>query len=294
MRCYLCPRNCGAERDKGEYGFCGAGDKAKIARAALHFWEEPCISGAKGSGAVFFSYCTLKCTFCQNYKISAEGMGYELSDSELAQTFLNLENQGANNINLVTPTHYVPNIINALDIAKSKGLSLPIVYNCGGYENVETIRMLDGYIDIYLPDMKYFNDKYSRMYSGADNYFETAKKALVQMYFQTGKNQFDKNGIMTKGIIVRHMMLPTLLFDTKKVIDYLYKTYGDNIYISLLSQYTPISSIKNHPILSKKISPTYYASMVNYCIDKGMTNVFVQENDSADDCYIPKFYDKKP
>lgn len=293
MKCLLCPRKCGADREKGEFGFCGAGDKIKIARAALHFWEEPCLSGKSGSGAVFFSHCTLKCIFCQNYKISADGIGYELTDRELADVFLRLMNEGANNINLVTPTHYVPHIIKALDIAKSSGMTLPIVYNCGGYESVETIRSLKGYIDIYLPDMKYYSDKYSYLYSGVKNYFNTAKAAISEMYNQVGTPVFDSSGIMKRGMIVRHMMLPSLLFDTKRVIDYLFDTYGDNIYISLMSQYTPMPQMKNHPILSKKVSQKYYNSMVNYCMEKGMTKVFIQEGESASESFIPFFSDKK-
>lgn len=291
MRCLLCPRKCGVDRNV-ETGFCRAENKVKIARAALHFWEEPCISGKEGSGTVFFSHCTLKCVYCQNRKISTGGCGYYVTDSELADIFIDLQNSGANNINLVTPTHYVPQIINALDIAKKNGLTLPILYNCGGYESTETIKMLGGYIDIYMPDMKYFDDKYAIKYSSAPNYFRTASAALNEMYSQVGSTELDENGIMKKGMLVRHLMLPHLLFDTKKIMDYLRKTYGDKIYISLMSQYTPMPAVENIPELNQKLNPKQYETMIEYCIEHGMENVFIQEGEAASESFIPEFYDK--
>ena len=291
MRCLLCPRKCGIDRNV-ETGFCRAENKVKIARAALHFWEEPCISEKNGSGTVFFSHCTLKCIYCQNRKISTGGSGYYVTERELADIFINLQNRGANNINLVTPTHYVPQIINALDIAKENGLTLPILYNCGGYESIQTIKMLDGYIDIYMPDMKYFDDKYAIKYSSAPNYFGTAAAALNEMYSQVGDAELDENGIMKKGMLVRHLMLPHLLFDTKKIMDYLRKTYGDKIYISLMSQYTPMPVVENIPELNKKLNPKQYETMIEYCIEHGMENVFIQEGEAASESFIPEFYDK--
>lgn len=291
MRCLLCPRKCGIDRNF-ETGFCRAGNKVKIARAALHFWEEPCISGESGSGTVFFSHCTLKCVYCQNQKISTGGSGYYVTERELADIFIDLQNRGANNINLVTPTHYVPQIINALDIAKENGLTLPILYNCGGYESTEIIKMLDGYIDIYMPDMKYFDDKYAIKYSSAPNYFKTAAAALNEMYSQVGDAEFDENGIMKKGMLVRHLMLPHLLFDTKKIMDYLRKTYGDKIYISLMNQYTPMPAVENIPELNQKLNPKQYETMIEYCIEHEMENVFIQEGETASESFIPEFYDK--
>lgn len=290
MRCLLCPRKCGVDRNT-ETGFCRADNRVKIARAALHFWEEPCVSGKSGSGTVFFSHCTLKCVYCQNRKISTGGCGYYVTEDELAHIFIDLCEQGANNINLVTPTHYVRQIINALDIAKNNGFNLPVLYNCGGYENVETIKMLNGYIDIYMPDMKYFDDKYAIKYSSAPNYFETAAAALNEMYAQTGSVKLDENGIMKKGILVRHLMLPHLLFDTKKIMDYLREQYGDKIYISLMNQYTPMAA-DNIPELNQKLNPKHYEAMINYCIEQGMENVFIQEGETASESFIPEFYDK--
>lgn len=287
--CTLCPRKCKADRNSGVVGFCGASRQIKIARAALHFWEEPCISGEHGSGTVFFSYCTMKCVFCQNYDISTLNKGKIITESELADIFLDLQEQGANNINLVTPTHYVPQIIAALDDAKAHGLTLPILYNTSGYENTETIKMLNGYIDIYMPDMKYFDDKYAVKYSNSPHYFDIAAAAIHEMYNQVSAPVFSENGIMQKGMIVRHLMLPGLLFDTKKIMDYLHTEYGNNIYVSLMSQYTPLPHVHRFPELNRKLNPQQYAAMIDYCANLGMENVFVQEGEAADESFIPPF-----
>ena len=292
MKCMLCPHMCGAERDK-QTGWCGAGNKIKIARAALHYWEEPCISGKNGSGAVFFSHCTMKCIFCQNYSISSDNTGVEITNEELTDFFLRLQSQGAENINLVTPTHYLHDIIKSLDAAKAKGLTIPIVYNTGGYERVETIKMLKGYIDVYLPDMKYYSDKYSVRYSNAKDYFKYASGAIEEMFAQTGRPVFDERGIMQKGVIVRHMLLPHRLFEAKKIVDYLYTKYGDDIFISLMSQYTPFGNISNYPELSEKIKPEYYQSLIDYAEYLGITNAFIQDTQSGNERYIPDFYDNK-
>ncbi|MBR4173421.1 MAG: radical SAM protein [Clostridia bacterium] len=286
--CTLCPKKCCVNRKKGEVGFCGATDKVKIARSDLHFWEEPCISGKNGSGTVFFSHCNLHCIYCQNRKISYFGIGKYLSVSELAASFINLQEKGANNINLVTPTHYVPQIIEAVSLARKNGLVLPILYNSSGYENVETIKMLNGIIDIYLPDMKYFDNRYALKYSGAKNYFETASRAIAEMFSQVGKCVFDGNGIIKKGVIVRHLMLPHLLFDSKKVIDYLYKTYKDDIFISIMNQYTPIGKLP--PELDEKISEKYYGTLIDYAAGLGVKNAYIQEGDTAKESFIPGFY----
>ena len=287
--CNLCPRRCGVDRTAGETGFCGASDRVKIARSALHFWEEPCISGKNGSGTVFFSHCTLKCRFCQNYEISTCSRGYEISEETLCEKFLDLQSQGANNINLVTPTHFVPQIISALDMAKRRGLTIPIVYNTSGYENIETLKMLDGYIDIYMPDMKYYDDKYAIKYSAAPKYFEIAKAAIHEMFNQVSYPVFDEHNIMQKGVIVRHLMLPGLLFDTKKLMDYLYSAYGNSIYISLMSQYTPLPHVKDFPELDRKLNMKHYEAMVDYCAELGIENAFIQEGEAADESFIPPF-----
>lgn len=289
MQCNICPRRCGADRENGRLGFCGASNKIRIARAALHFWEEPCLSGANGAGTVFFSYCNMKCVYCQNYRISTRGAGHEVSIGELAEIFLDLQSQGANNIDLVTPTHYALDIAEAVKKAKDSGLHIPVLYNCGGYESVETLKRLEGLIDIYMPDMKYYRDKYAVKYSSAPKYFETACAALEEMYRQTGAVVLDENGIMQSGVIVRHMMLPGLMLDTKKIMDYLFDTYGNNIYISLMSQYTPLKNVERFPELNRKIDMKKYNSIVDYCMNRGMENVFIQEGSAAKESFIPCF-----
>lgn len=288
--CTLCPRNCGADRTSGKPGYCGADDKIRIGGYRLHLWEEPCISGTNGSGTVFFSHCPLKCVFCQNYGISTKNNGYIITEHELCEIFLNLQKQGACNINLVTPTHYLPQIISALDIAKSRGLHLPIVYNCGGYESVESIKILNGYIDIYLPDMKYYSDKYAVRYSGAKNYFAYCSAAIREMFHQTGACRFDENGMLKKGVIVRHLMLPGLLFDTKKILDYLHSEYGNDIFISIMNQYTPLSTLpKSFPELNKKLNLKMYDAILNYAAEIGIENAYVQEDGTASESFIPDF-----
>lgn len=287
--CILCPRKCGADRNSGKIGFCGANASLKIGKAYLHQWEEPSISGINGSGTVFFSHCNLRCVFCQNYEISSEHNGKIISVDELCDIFLDLQNQKAHNINLVTPTHYAVQIANALTLAKSNGLKIPVVYNCGGYECSDTLKLLDGLIDIYMPDIKYFDDKYAIKYSNAPHYFDYAKKAVSEMYRQTGKNIFD-NGIMKKGVIVRHMLLPGLLFDSKKILDYLHNEYADNIYISIMSQYTPMPNVKNYPEINKTVSKKYYDALVNYAVSIGIENAYIQDGESAGESFIPSFY----
>lgn len=290
--CTLCPRNCKVNRLENNIGFCRAGKYPKVARSALHFWEEPCISGSRGSGTVFFSNCTLKCIFCQNKKISFEGIGEEITCERLAELFLEQQEQGALNINLVTPTHYIPQIIYSLDLAKKHGLTLPVVYNTGGYEKASSIKLLEGYVDIYLPDFKYYNDKYAIRYSNAPNYFKYASESLAEMVRQTGKVKFNEKGIAVSGTIVRHLMLPGLLFDSKKILDYLYSSYGDNIYISIMNQYTPMAEFPEFPELSKKISWEYYNCLIDYAVDIGIKNAFIQDEETADESFIPEFYNK--
>lgn len=290
--CRLCPRNCGVNRAKGEKGYCGAGESLKVARASLHFWEEPCISGENGSGTVFFSNCTLKCVFCQNRKISNNGIGEEITPNRLAEIFLNLQKDGALNINLVTPTHFIPQILEALDIAKSIGLTLPVLYNTSGYEKASTIKLLKGYIDIFLPDFKYFSNSLAEKYSNAKDYFKYASESLAEMVLQTGKPVFDKNGIIKSGTIVRHLMLPKQLFDSKRVIDYLYSTYKDDIFISIMNQYTPIGNLEKHPELRHRVSAEYYDCLIDYALDLGVKNAYIQGRDTAKESFIPDFFEK--
>lgn len=289
-KCTLCPRNCNVDRTSSSLGFCNATDKVKIARASLHFWEEPCISGTKGSGTVFFSNCNLKCVFCQNHKISHGGFGKEISIEKLSSIFLNLQDRGAHNINLVTPTHYAFQIIKALDLAKKNGLSIPILYNSNGYEKESTIESLKGYIDVYLPDFKYFNDKYAIKYSNCKNYFKYASSSIEKMYMQVGAPSFDSKGLIKKGVIIRHLMLPGLLFDSKKIVDYIYSKFKDNVYLSIMNQYTPIDSLTNkYPEINKTLNPKHYKSFINYCAELGIKNAFIQDSESSSEKFIPDF-----
>lgn len=286
--CNLCIRNCKIDRLSGQVGVCNSTGTLKIARAKLHHWEEPCISGSKGSGTVFFSNCNLKCVFCQNHLISQEGNGLEISINRLSEIFLELQSQGAHNINLVTPTHYVPQIIEALKISKSNGLTIPILYNTNSFDSLETIKLLNGYIDVYLPDFKYFDDKYSITYSKAAGYSKNVLEIIKEMVSQVGEPQF-KDGIIQKGVIVRHLLLPGLLFDSKKVIDILYNNFGDNIYISLMNQYTPLYNAKNYPEINKSINPKIYDSLINYAVNIGVKNGFIQEEGANSESYVPSF-----
>ena len=285
--CTLCPRQCHADRRK-KFGFCRSGDTVRAARAALHMWEEPCISGGNGSGTVFFSGCVLKCCFCQNYKISAENYGKELSVSELADVFLRLADEGADNINLVNPTHFLPSIISALEIAKKK-ISLPVIYNSGGYERTETIRELDGLIDVYLPDIKYFSSEISSEYSAAPDYFEYAVPAVREMFRQTGKIQLDESGLIQKGLIIRHLVLPTHRHDSFRVLDEIAKNFpADEIFISLMSQYTPFYKSCEHKEINRRISTFEYNSVCDHAVRLGFDG-FMQERSSAKEEYTPEF-----
>ena len=287
--CRLCPRNCGVNRLDGEIGYCRAGKEIKIARASLHQWEEPCISGTRGSGTVFFSNCSLNCVFCQNHSISQEGIGNNVSIERLSHIFLDLQAQGAHNINLVTPTHYVCLIIDAIKLAKQKGLILPILYNSSGYENLETLKLLKGYIDVYLPDIKYFHDKYALRYSGAKDYFYYARRAVNEMFDQVGQVKFDSNGIIQKGVLIRHLLLPGLLFDSKKIIDFIYKNFKDSVYISIMNQYTPLYKVSEFNEINKPLNPKHYDSLINYALAIGVNNGFIQDSGTSSNAYVPEF-----
>ena len=287
--CLLCNRKCEVNRLKGELGVCSAGDSIRIARAALHLWEEPPISGENGSGTVFFSHCNFKCVFCQNHEISQNYNGATISIERLSDIFLELQQKGANNINLVTPTHYVPQIIEALDIAKVKGLKLPILYNTNGYDSLDTIKYLDGYIDVYLPDFKYFNNKYAIKYSKVNDYKDNLIPVLKEMIRQTGSTKFDDNGLITKGVIIRHLMLPGLLFDSKKVIDTIYKTFGNQVYISIMNQYTPMFKACEYPEINKRLNSKHYDSLINYASEIGVINGFIQDSEASSTDFVPSF-----
>ena len=288
--CILCPRNCNTNRNDGNIGACMVSGKLKLARAALHYWEEPCISGEAGSGAVFFSGCSLHCVFCQNEEISRGQSGKEIGKERLVEIFLELQEKGANNINLVTPGQYVPHIIWAVERARDQGLKLPIVYNTSSYEKVETIMRLQGIVDIYLPDFKYMSSDIAMKYSKAKDYPEIAKAAIAEMVRQQPNPVFDEEtGLMKRGIIVRQLLLPNLLEDAKAIVKYLYDTYGDNIYLSLMSQFTPLSNVENYPELNRKVSEKEYEEYVNYAIELGVENGFIQEEDVADESFIPHF-----
>lgn len=287
--CKLCPRNCGVNRNSEAFGFCKAGRNVNLARASLHNWEEPCISGTNGSGTVFFSNCNLRCVFCQNHEISQEGCGKEVSIGRLSNIFLEQQKRGAHNINLVTPTHYVPQIIDAIKAARNSGLTVPIVYNSNGYENVETIQALKGLIDIYLPDLKYYSNKYSLKYSKVDNYFEFASKAIKEMVNQIPKPVFNEHGLMLKGVIIRHLMLPGLLFDSKKIIDYIYTNFGDKVYLSLMNQYTPMFKASDYPEINKPLNKAHYESLISYSLNLGIKHGFIQEDGTVSESFIPHF-----
>ena len=345
--CTLCPRGCGVDRLHGVRGRCGCDSEIYVARAALHMWEEPCISGNRGSGTVFFSGCPLGCVFCQNANIANAKVGKKISVERLSEIFLEQQDRGALNINLVTPTHYIPQIVKALEIAKSHGLKLPVVYNTGGYEKVEALRMLDGLVDVYLPDMKYMSSELAGEYSHATDYPQVAKAALAEMFRQVGKPVFqeesklevpgcdgamndsdrkniaesialqyggahgeagtlvqteelestDEDGlIMTRGMIVRHLVLPGCTSDSKAVIKYLYDTFGDDIYMSIMSQYTPMpqflpggSMHDRYPELGRCLTDKEYDEVVDYAIALGVENAFIQEGDVAKDSFIPDF-----
>ncbi len=333
-KCMLCPRKCGADRLSGHIGYCGETAEIRAARAALHMWEEPCISGSNGSGAVFFSGCNMKCVFCQNHDIASSEIGRPISSERLSDIFLELQEKHANNINLVTPSHFVPQICKSLIRAKDNGLSIPVIYNTSSYECVETLRMLDGLIDVYLPDLKYFSSDLSRRYSNAPDYFPVASAAIAEMFRQVGTPVFEnevlydghpadsvynldhKNNdihgetsspentdrcsessdydiseseIIKKGVIVRHLCLPGSTNDSKAVLKYLFDTYGNDIYVSIMSQYTPLEQMQSDPVLGRKLTDSEYNDVVDFCISVGMENAFIQDGETASESFIPAF-----
>ncbi len=288
-RCNLCPRNCNINRINGEKGVCSSTDKLRVARAALHYWEEPCISGDNGSGAVFFSGCALRCVFCQNSDISSGVSGKDISIERLCDIFFELKEKGANNINLVTGDHYIPQIIDAISMARDKGFDLPFIFNCSGYEKVSQIKMLRGYIDVFLPDFKYYSSELSFKYSKAKDYFSIAEKSIAEMFRQQPKLIFDNNGMIKKGVVVRHLVLPGCADDSERVISYLYNTYKDDIIISIMNQYTPVKGLDLPDELKRKVTSFEYDRVVDFAVDIGVENAFVQEEGTVSESFIPRF-----
>lgn len=288
--CTLCPRNCHANRAAGQTGFCGQTARLRAARAALHFWEEPCISGDCGSGTVFFSGCSLQCVFCQNHEIALGESGKAISVERLSHIFLELQEKGAANINLVTAGHFIPQVCRALELSKADGLSVPIVYNTGSYEKIDSLQLLDGLVDIWLPDLKYFSADLSTRYSSAPDYFQVATSAIAEMFRQTPVAVFDPHtGLMQRGIIVRHLLLPGQAADSKKILRYLHTTYGNTIYISIMNQYTPLAGVSQIPGLNRKVTPEEYRRVLDFADRIGIENGFMQEDGTAAESFIPPF-----
>ena len=288
MVCNLCPRNCNTDRST-KVGYCKMTDTLKVSRGALHFWEEPCISGENGSGTVFFSGCNMGCVYCQNQDISHEGFGKEITVERLAEIFIELEKKSAHNINLVTPTHFAPQIVQAVKISRKNGLSIPVVYNTSGYEKAENIENLKGTVDVFLPDFKYFYSETAKKYSFCADYPQMVKKAIAQMVKQTGPCVFDNDRMIQKGVIVRVLVLPGHTDEAKQIIEYLYTTYKDDIFISIMSQYTPCTDLQKYPEINRKLTQEEYDDVIDFAVELGLENGFVQEGESASESFIPPF-----
>lgn len=287
--CTLCPRQCKVNRLEGRPGYCGMDSTVRVARAALHMWEEPCISGKKGSGAVFFSGCGLRCCFCQNRDIAIGDCGKEITVERLSEIFLELQEKGAANLNLVTGAHYVPQIVQALEMAKGKGFRLPVVYNSSGYEQVGILRMLEGYVDVYLPDMKYADGKLAADFSHAEDYPLVAKAAIAEMVRQTGSCEFGEDGYIQKGTIIRHLILPGHTRNSIAVLDYLHRTYGNKVFISVMNQYTPVWQQEKYPELNRKVTRREYEKVLDAAVELGIENGYFQEGETAKESFIPAF-----
>jgi len=288
-RCGLCPRGCGIDRLAGETGFCGAGRDARVALASLHQWEEPCLSGDRGSGTVFFSHCNLRCVFCQNHAISHDGAGKRISIKRLSEIFREQQTRGAHNLNLVSPTPYVPQILATIDCARARGFTLPVVYNTNSYETPATVSALAGYVDIYLPDLKYFDPQIAVKYSAAPDYFHHAAKAVEAMVKQAGPPLLGNDGLMRRGVIIRHLLLPGFLEDSKRIVEFIHRTFGDAVYLSLMSQYTPVYKAAEYPEINRTVEQTEYSTLVDYARSLGVSNGFIQEGGSAMESFIPEF-----
>lgn len=290
MKCKLCPRGCNVDRDGGEIGYCGETSKIRVARTSLHQWEEPCITGKYGSGTVFFSGCSLKCIFCQNHNIADSSVGQVFTTQQLAEAFLRLQENKASNINLVTAGHYVKQIVPAIELAKEQGLHIPVVYNSSAYETVESLRMLNGLIDVYLPDCKFFSAEISENYAKTKDYFDVASKAIDEMVNQVGTPIFDeKTGNMIKGVIVRHLVLPGHTKDSMAILKCLHETYGNQIFISIMSQFTPVIRQEKYLNLNRTVTKREYRKVLEYALLLGVENAFIQEGDAAEESFIPEF-----
>lgn len=288
-KCEICPHRCKIDRTKNQIGRCKSKDTVKVAIASIHKFEEPCISGKNGSGTVFFSNCNLSCEFCQNYEISQRGLGKEISIERLSEIFLEQQLRGAENINLVSPTSYAVQIIEAIKIAKSKGLKIPIIYNTNGYENIETIRFLNGYIDVYLPDLKYAENDLAKKYSKVDNYFEIATKAIKEMYNQVQENKYDENGLIKKGIIIRHLILPNHTENSRKVLKWVNDNMPKDITVSVMAQYFPTYKAKEIKDINRKITKYEYQKIENYLYSLDLENGYIQEMGNNEEIYVPKW-----
>jgi putative pyruvate formate lyase activating enzyme len=287
--CRLCPRNCGVDRTAGKTGFCRAPLKPKVARAALHFWEEPCLSGVQGSGAVFFSHCNLKCTFCQNYRISQEHFGREVDIPTLTSIFRELEQQGAHNINLVSPTPYIPQVAAAIKKARSLGMKIPVVYNSNAYEEAGALAQLEGLVDVYLPDLKYAGQETAARFSGAPDYFAADSQTIREMYRQVGLPSFDTGGLMTGGLMIRHLILPGQLADTQQVLRWIAGNFPREVYVSLMAQYFPAYRAVQTPPLNRRLTGQEYNQAMETLLQLGLESGYVQELTAADECYVPPF-----
>lgn len=288
-QCCLCPRRCGVRRGQGQRGFCGADDTIRVARASLHMWEEPPLTGNNGSGTVFFSGCSMRCVYCQNRAISQGSAGKPVSVQRLAEIFLEQQERGAHNLNLVTGDHYIPQILAALTDAKARGLHLPVVWNCSGYQSADGLRLLEGFVDIWLADFKYLSPERAERYSKASDYPEVAWNAAEEMFRQQPKACFDADGIMQRGVIFRHLLLPDGLEDGKNVLQKLFSRFGNRVWYSLMSQYTPMPGLDAYPELQRRVSEAEYDALVDFCVDLGMENAFVQEGQAAVESFIPAF-----
>ena len=289
QKCEICPHKCKIDRTKNQVGRCKSKDTVKLALASIHNFEEPCISGRNGSGTVFFSNCNLSCEFCQNYEISQQGLGKEISIERLAEIFIEQQSRGADNINLVSPTSYAVQIIEAIKIAKNNGLKIPIIYNTNGYENIETLKLLEGYIDIYLPDLKYAENDLAKKYSKIENYFEIATSAIKEMYRQVGENEYGENGIIKKGIIIRHLILPNHTENSKKVLKWIAENMPKNITVSIMAQYFPTYKAKEIKDINRKITKYEYQKIENYLYSLDLENGYIQEMGNNEEIYVPKW-----
>ncbi len=288
-KCEICPHKCKVNRNQNEIGRCKSKDTVKIALYSIHDFEEPCISGERGSGTVFFSNCNMNCIYCQNYEISQQGKGKEITIKELADVFIEQQNKNVENINLVTPTSYAMQIIEAIKIAKGNGLKIPIVYNTNGYEDVETIKKLKGYIDIYLPDFKYYFNELGEKYSKVKNYFEISTQAIKEMYKQVGRPRLDENGIMKKGLMIRHLVLPNNIENSKKVLSWIKENLDENIFVSIMAQYFPTYTAKNVENLNRKLTLEEYEEIENYLFSLNLDNGYIQELGEHEEEYVPNW-----